>query len=110
MLRRWEHHTGPMREWRPLDARGTVLAATAAGGACYILKELARGEPVAVLEEAATCLDPDGRAWLLGFLNRTEANRSIDVMGFELVTGSDGPTFRQVPWDERRRRRAHRSG
>ena len=44
VLRRWEHRTGPIREWRSLYHKGTVLAVTAETGARYVLKEVAKGQ------------------------------------------------------------------
>jgi Ser/Thr protein kinase RdoA (MazF antagonist) len=46
VLRRWEHHTGPIRESRSLYHKGTVLAVTAESGARYVLKEVAKGQPL----------------------------------------------------------------
>ena len=46
VLRRWAHHTGLVREWRSLYHKGTVLALTAASGARYVLKEVAKGQPL----------------------------------------------------------------
>lgn len=46
VLRRWEHHTGAVRDWRSLYHKGTVLAVTAQNGARYVLKEVAKGQPL----------------------------------------------------------------
>jgi Ser/Thr protein kinase RdoA (MazF antagonist) len=46
ILRRWEHHTGPIRESRSLYHKGTVLAVTFQSGARYVLKEVAKGQPL----------------------------------------------------------------
>lgn len=46
VLRRWVHHTGPVREWRTLYHKGTVLAVTGEHGARFVLKEVAKGQPV----------------------------------------------------------------
>lgn len=43
ILRRWEHHTGARKERRSLYHKRTVLAVTAADGAQYVLKEVAKG-------------------------------------------------------------------
>jgi Ser/Thr protein kinase RdoA (MazF antagonist) len=46
ILRRWRHHTGPVREWQRLSDKGTVLAVTAESGAQYVLKEVVKGQPI----------------------------------------------------------------
>ncbi len=46
VLRRWAHHTGPIRESRSLYHKGTVLAVTAESGERYVLKEVAKGQPL----------------------------------------------------------------
>ncbi len=46
ILRGWREHTGAVREWRSLYQKGTVLDVTAESGTRYVLKEVAKGQPV----------------------------------------------------------------
>lgn len=64
VLHRWRRHTGAVREWRSLYYKGTVLAVTAESGAQYVLKEVAKGQPI---ERRLKRLDAEHR--LLLFLD-----------------------------------------
>src|SRR5688572_10671002 len=46
ILGHWRHHTGPVREWRRLSDKGTVLAVSAERGDQYVLKEVVKGQPL----------------------------------------------------------------
>jgi Ser/Thr protein kinase RdoA (MazF antagonist) len=55
VLRHWHRHTGSIHERRSLYHKGTVLALTAEGGAQYVLKEVVKGQPLALrLERLAS--------------------------------------------------------
>jgi Ser/Thr protein kinase RdoA (MazF antagonist) len=86
VLRRWEHHTGPIREWRSLYYKGTVLAIIAASGARYVLKEVAKGQP---LERRLERLAAEHR--LLLYLN----DRGVPVPA--PLTADNGRTYVRHP-------------
>lgn len=88
VLRRWEHYTGPIREMRSLYHKGTVLAVTAESGERYVLKEVAKGQP---LERRLERLAAEHR--LLRYLDRC----GVPVPA--PLTADDGRTYVRYPED-----------
>jgi len=86
ILRRWERHTGPIRESRSLYHKGTVLAVTCQSGARYVLKEVAKGQP---LDRRLARLAAEHR--LLLYL----ADRGVPVPA--PLTADDGRTYVRHP-------------
>ncbi len=86
VLRRWAHHTGPIRDARSLYHKGPVLAVTGESGARYVLKEVAKGQS---LERRLERMAAEHR--LLGYL----AARGVPVPA--PLAADDGRTYAREP-------------